>query len=251
MSTSTEPRFERTVRLGDALGDFAQVPATCRICGAKTVAFKSVVSIALCDTCDAKEVANRRKTLAAEGKAYRAKSWVERRMPLQDTVIDKLPADPLRVAKVLGWKYGGRGLVVHGSTGLGKSRTVLTLLHRLYVDDGHEFEFCRVPQWARELETGTFASQRSMVTRLFHVPLLVLDDVGKERPTERGISALFDVIDTRTNHGLPLLITSNYNGEKLLERLSERDAETAAAILRRVREFCVNVAFVPRKEATP
>jgi DNA replication protein DnaC len=245
MPTNTD-RFNKTVKIGEALGDFTQVPATCRICGAKTKAFRAAVDFALCDDCDAREVERVSQEIAARNRAIRTATWNERKMPLRDTDVDQLPAHRAQVDKVLKWKYGPKGLVIHGVTGMGKTRTVLTLLHRLYVEEGHDYEFCRVPKWARELESSPPSQVRSLVSPLFYVPLVVLDDVGKERPTERGISALFDVIDTRTSHGLPLIITSNYNGAKLLERLSERDAETAAAIIRRIREFCVNVAFEPK-----
>jgi len=239
-------RLNKTATIGEIIGEaFRLVPCKCVKCGASTDCFTGWESLALCPRCDAIAVAERRRELAAEGLATRTKSWELRNMPLADTVLDKLPAAPERVAKVVSWPYGAKGLAVHGITGMGKSRAVLTLLRRLYVDEGFEFAYIRTPQWARDLEAATFTAHRQLVTSLFWVPVLVLDDVGKERPTERSLSALFDVIDTRTNHKLPVILTSNYNGDKLQARFAERDAETAAAIVRRIREFCTPIGFAP------
>lgn len=43
------------------------------------------------------------------------------------------------------------------------------------------------------------------------VPLLALDDLGAERPTDWAIETLTGLIDARTAEGLPTIVTSNYS----------------------------------------
>lgn len=50
--------------------------------------------------------------------------------------------------------------------------------------------------------------------------LLIIDDIGKEKPTEWKLQTLFDIIDTRECNGLPTVFTSNYSLADLCERIT-------------------------------
>jgi len=71
------------------------------------------------------------------------------------------------------------------------------------------------------------------------VPLLAFDDLGKERLTARMESDLFGIIDERTQNLKTTIITTNYNGQSLLERFGNQ--ETGQAFIRRIREFSTAV----------
>lgn len=61
--------------------------------------------------------------------------------------------------------------------------------------------------------------------------LLVLDDLGAERPTEWVRERLFDIIDYRYNECLPVVITSNANIPELRQHLGDRLCD-------RIRSMC-------------
>lgn len=72
--------------------------------------------------------------------------------------------------------------------------------------------------------------------------VLVLDDLGKERPTEWALEQLFSIINTRYDAAKPIIVTTNYGGADLVRRLTpkgETDDTTARAIVDRLREMCV------------
>jgi len=71
-----------------------------------------------------------------------------------------------------------------------------------------------------------------IVRELKECDLLILDDFGKEKITDRGGEALFRVLDSRYVSGKRTWITSNFNGNELSEKIGER----GDAILRRLRE---------------
>lgn len=47
------------------------------------------------------------------------------------------------------------------------------------------------------------------------VDLLVIDDLGKEKPTEWVLEKLFLIVNNRYNNYLPIVITTNYNRNQL------------------------------------
>lgn len=69
--------------------------------------------------------------------------------------------------------------------------------------------------------------------------LLIVDDIGKEKPTDWKLQTLFRLIDERGGACLPIVLTSNYNLGQLCERISPEgdDGITAGAIRDRLSCF--------------
>jgi DNA replication protein DnaC len=47
------------------------------------------------------------------------------------------------------------------------------------------------------------------------VPLLIIDDLGKEKPTEWTLATLYAIIDGRYDSAMPVIITTNYDMQSL------------------------------------
>jgi DNA replication protein DnaC len=75
---------------------------------------------------------------------------------------------------------------------------------------------------------------------LISCPVLVLDDLGKERLTQRLESDLFAVLDERTSNLRTTIITTNYTGDKLVDRFQNK--ETGVALVRRLRDYFVAIS---------
>jgi hypothetical protein len=153
----------------------------------------------------------------------------------RDTDRDRLPPN---LQRALGWKpEGKKGLLLHGVTGAGKTRTAWEVFNRLWL-----FDFPDKAVWLpmRKLEgaieKGFDDHKHGKVVDYFcQVPLLALDDLGKERLTARMETDLFAILDERTSNLRTTIITTNYNGTTLLDRFHNK--ETGEAFLRRLREY--------------
>lgn len=153
----------------------------------------------------------------------------------EDTDKGRLPPN---LQKALGWKPDGKkGMLLHGVTGAGKTRTAWEVFNRLWL-----YDFPAKAVWLpmRKLEgaieKGFDDHKHGKVVDYFcSVPLLALDDLGKERLTARMETDLFAILDERTSNLHPTIITTNYNGTTLLDRFSNK--ETGEAFLRRLREY--------------
>ena len=75
---------------------------------------------------------------------------------------------------------------------------------------------------------------RDMIGRAHRAEILFIDDIGKEKYTERVESEFYDLIETRTAHMRPIIWTANANGVGLAAMMSPDRGEP---ILRRLREF--------------
>ena len=72
------------------------------------------------------------------------------------------------------------------------------------------------------------------------VPLLIIDDLGKEKPSEWTLSTLYAIVDGRYENALPTIVTTNYNFDELVKKLTppKSDTTTAEAVLDRLQEMC-------------
>lgn len=59
---------------------------------------------------------------------------------------------------------------------------------------------------------GALEREAVIIEHLIRVPLLVLDDIGKEKSTEYTQQTLFNLIDSRYVQDRPIIITSNVTG---------------------------------------
>ena len=89
----------------------------------------------------------------------------------------------------------GKGLMLYGATGLGKTRTLWMLLKHITVHDRYtDWKFYSSTELARELTTAyAFGKTNIALTpqALFHylttIGILILDDFGKEKLTTGDI----------------------------------------------------------------
>ncbi|MEM0138510.1 MAG: ATP-binding protein [Thermoplasmatales archaeon] len=82
-------------------------------------------------------------------------------------------------------------------------------------------------EWSREDEWD-------VVNELTSVPVLVLDDLGKDRVTDWVEQTLYQVIDTRYRENRPLIVTTNLG----LRDLRDRYPEVGPALVSRIVDMC-------------
>lgn len=127
------------------------------------------------------------------------------------------------------------GLLLQGGFGTGKTHAACAAL--IALAPTRSVRFTTVDRMLRERRDsfGGAEAEGSVAGRFLNAGALCLDDLGKERQTEWGVAALFEVVDARLSRGLPTIVTTNYAGRELLARMSAGgDATTAKAIVSRM-----------------
>jgi DNA replication protein DnaC len=160
----------------------------------------------------------------------------------RDTDVTRLHPN---IQKALDWKPQGdvSGLLLHGTTGIGKTRGIWAILCRLWAEEALKdkqlnFQFLTMRKLETTIESG-FKDQKhgTAIDQLINLPILILDDFGKERLTQRMASDLFAIIDERSTARKATIISTNFNGSTLLERFDARDKETGTALIRRLKDY--------------
>lgn len=146
--------------------------------------------------------------------------------------------NPLLV-KARDWEPHGdkSGLILHGESGTCKSRAAWLLFNQEWLRHYPERSlFLQMRKFEGVIEKGfDDRDHGKVIDTLISCPVLVLDDLGKEKLTQRLETDLFAVIDERTSNRRITIITTNYTGDKLIERFHNK--ETGVALVRRLRDY--------------
>lgn len=82
-------------------------------------------------------------------------------------------------------------------------------------------------------------SAQNIIRRYREANLLILDDLGAEKPSDWARERLFDIIDFRYSECLPTIITTNANIPELRQKLGDR-------ICDRIRSMCAAYTVVSK-----
>ena len=105
-----------------------------------------------------------------------------------------------------------RGLLFYGTPGAGKTHLLGAIIKYLTLEKGIACRYVEFMLLLSDIRAG-FSSNRGhleILRPLVQVPVLVIDELGKERGTEWERSMLDELISRRYNAGLTTLFATNY-----------------------------------------
>jgi DNA replication protein DnaC len=223
----------------------------CPYCGTTTRPFEDIVlerSITFqvaCDKCRDKEL----ERVNRERREELDRRWQEL-CPASYRATDPNHAaiDQGALAKLLEWDLataGGKGIGLVGPTGGCKTRKMFLLLRKLHYQ-GVRVGWIRATDFSRasseifDSDDAVKNEARAALKNARNAAVLFIDDLGKERFTDRTELELYRLIEERISSLRPTLWTTNLRGADLRELMSENRGPT---IIRRLAEFST-VCFV-------
>lgn len=131
-------------------------------------------------------------------------------------------------------EIAGAGWVLAGGVGVAKTRTACLLaLHRVAVTWGWPGYLSAVQMRAKAF--SDWGAAEKIIEEACKPEILVFDDLGKGTPGATIDELVCAILDYRTNHLKPTIITTQYDPDGLRARFKE--SATADAIMRRIEQF--------------
>lgn len=131
----------------------------------------------------------------------------------------------------------GSNLYIYGNVGTGKTM-LAAATSRILVDQGCRVRFTSMWRILDAIKKG-FDEGYDPLPAYQRAEILVLDDFGKESPTDFALERIFALVDERYGRMLPTIITTQYERPDLGRRLAKNgDKDTAQAIVSRLLQDC-------------
>lgn len=140
----------------------------------------------------------------------------------------------------------GRGVMLFGKQGSGKTTKAAGILKGWMAKNNGAAWFRSGADILTEIGAtySSYDTEQSVLAKYGRAKVLVIDDLGKENPTDQALTKLWQVIDTRYGAMLPTVITTQYDLNELVRELSRKGGQqTALAIVSRLYETCQPVSM--------
>lgn len=131
--------------------------------------------------------------------------------------------------------YTGKGLLFLGTVGTGKTHLAAAITHYM-AEHGVGVKFGNIVD-IFESARNAYSTDEDIIKDIKKYPLLVIDDLGKERSTEWTKEKLYEIVNYRYERCLPMVFTTNLTSDELEERLGD-------ATMSRIREMCTPIKMV-------
>jgi DNA replication protein DnaC len=109
----------------------------------------------------------------------------------------------------------GKGLMFVGSVGLGKTHLAVGVLHRLVRERGARGLFCDYRELLKNIQNSYNPQVRTteleLLKPVFAAEVLVLDDLGAQKPNDWVWDTVALVLNSRYNDRQTTIITTNYS----------------------------------------
>jgi DNA replication protein DnaC len=147
----------------------------------------------------------------------------------------------------------GRGLLLTGDVGIGKTHLAVGILHALILEKGVRGLFCDYRELLKRIQESynplVATTELQILAPVFEAEVLILDELGAQKPTDWVWDTVALILNTRYNDKRTTLITTNYpnapaalarNADKAIreETLGDRIGERMRS---RLAEMCVEV----------
>jgi DNA replication protein DnaC len=109
---------------------------------------------------------------------------------------------------------GGKGLLFVGSHGVGKTHLAVGVLRRLIQERGVKGIFCDygalIKQIQQSYDPGNNITESALLDPVLRSEVLVLDDLGAQKPSEWVWENIALILNTRYNNKLTTIVTTNF-----------------------------------------
>lgn len=131
------------------------------------------------------------------------------------------------------------GLFICGECGVGKSHLAFATANEL-IKKGNSVIAMTMIDLLLKIKSsygiGDNASEESILKIYEDCSLLIIDDLGKEKPTDWVLQMIYSIVDRRYNALKPIIITTNFTASELIKRFG--DSSIGNAIVDRLFEIC-------------
>lgn len=135
--------------------------------------------------------------------------------------------DAARASSLREWLIGDQSLYLHGIAGAGKTHTAAAVAREAVLTNRHSrVVWWNVPELLERLRHSFEEPSRaaSIADEIEGADLLVLDNIGQEKPSEWVCERLFVIVNRRYERGERVIVTSELDLDELADKIGRNIA---------------------------
>ena len=143
------------------------------------------------------------------------------------------------------------GLIIMGESGVGKTHLAASIANKLIENDKIVLmeRLTTLLDMIKETFKDNTKSENELVDLYSNVDMIIIDDLGTEKISNWALEKLYSIIENRNENMLPIIITTRFDKQGLIERFSQsQDEQLADAIISKLYQMCYGVTLKSMKK---
>lgn len=143
------------------------------------------------------------------------------------------------------------GLIIMGESGVGKTHLAASIANKLIENDKIVLmgRLTTLLEMIKETFKDNTKSENELIELYSNVDMIVIDDLGTEKISNWSLEKLYTIIENRNENRLPIIITTRFDKQGLIERFSKcQDEQLVDAIISKLYQMCYGVILKNIKE---
>lgn len=143
------------------------------------------------------------------------------------------------------------GLIIMGESGVGKTHLVASIANKLIENDKIVLmgRLTTLLDMIKETFKDNTKSENELIELYSNVDMIIIDDLGTEKISNWALEKLYTIIENRNENRLPIIITTRFDKQGLIERFSKcQDEQLVDAIISKLYQMCYGVTLKSIKE---
>ena len=142
-------------------------------------------------------------------------------------------------------------LIIMGKSESGKTHLAAAIANKLIENDKTVLmeRLTKLLDRIRETYENNTKSENELIEIYSNVDMLIIDDLGTEKISSWALEKLYTIIQNRYENGLPIIITTRFNKQGLIERFSySKDPDLVDAIISKLYQMCFGIKLKSMKK---
>ena len=143
------------------------------------------------------------------------------------------------------------GLIIMGESGVGKTHLAASIANKLIENDKIVLmgRLTTLLDMIKETFKDNTKSENEVIELYSNVDMIIIDDLGTEKISNWALEKLYTIIENRNENRLPIIITTRFDKQGLIERFSQsQDEQLVDAIISKLYQMCYGVTLKSMKK---
>ena len=143
------------------------------------------------------------------------------------------------------------GLIIMGESGVGKTHLAVSIANKLIENDKIVLmgRLTTLLDMIKETFKDNMKSENELIELYSNADMIIIDDLGTEKISSWALEKLYTIIQNRCENGLPIIITTRFDKEGLIERFSySNDQDLVDATISKLYQMCYGITLKSMKK---
>ena len=148
-------------------------------------------------------------------------------------------------------KMQNDGLIITGESGVGKTHLAASIANKLIENNKIVLmgRLTMLLDMIKETFRDNTRSENELIELYSNVDMIIIDDLGTEKINQWALEKLYTIIQNRNENRLPIIITTRFDKQGLIERFSQsQDRQLVDAIISKLYQMCYGITLKNKKE---